>query len=342
MITVETLIKRGILQYATEPKDNPVSLNFSSYVIPLIEHDYPAKTPAMWNGVYQWLAMATRNIMLVGEPRFIPQIFDAFRHDPKYLGGGAGVGFKDESIKYLDRLDSLAKAIGAVNFVLKTPGGGLKGFNTDGLGYAQSLEEAFKNRDQSLAGKRVLILGAGGAGNAVAFALAEKGARVVILNRTLEKAKDLAAKINSYFRLSRELQVRFGGENLIEIEAEVKDSEAVVNVSTKGSAGELERYSALAPAKLPATQENIQENLKLANAVLGLIPRQTVISDIVLGQNLTPFLQSAKNAGFEILDGIPMVINQGVEAFWLLHGKETGKRGISKVEIKKIMSEAAK
>lgn len=340
MKTVEELVEEGIVRFAKEPKNNPDRLNFSSYTIPLIEHDYPAKTPAMWNAVYERLGVPTKNIMLVGNPKFIPRVFDAFRQDPKYLGGGAGVGFKDESTQYLDRLDPLAEAINAVNFILKTPEGKLKGFNTDGLGYAQSLGELFERKDQDLLGKRVVILGAGGAGNAVAFALAQKGTKIVILNRTIDKAKDLAAKINSYFKLGKELQVRFGGEDIIE--TEVRDADVVVNASTKGSSGELERYSALAPAKLPTTEDNIKENLERARAVLKSIPRQTIISDIVLGKNLTPLLRSAKDAGFEILDGIPMVINQGVEAFWLLHGEEMEEREVNKENIKKIMNEAAK
>jgi len=60
------------------------------------------------------------------------------------------------------------------------------------------------------------------------------------------------------------------------------------------------------------------------------MPREAIVSDIVLGKGLTPLLQAAKKAGFEILDGIPMVINQGVEAFWLLHGKELQAKNITK------------
>lgn len=339
MKTVASLIEEGMLKFAVEPKGNPDSLDFPSYTIPLIEHDYPAKTPAMWNAVYERLGVSIRNIMLVGNPKFIPQIFDAFRQDQKYLGGGAGVGFKDEAVKYLDELDSLAKAIGAVNLIIKTPVGKLKAFNTDGLGFAQSLEKRFRKRDQGVFGKKVVVLGAGGAGNAVAFALAQLGAKIVILNRTVAKAEDLTTRINDYLNPGSESRARFGGEDLIELE--VKGADAIINVSTKGSAGELEQYFALAPAKLPATEENIRENLEKAEAVMRLIPRQAVISDIVLGKDLTPLLQSAKDAGFEVLDGIPMVINQGVEAFWILHGRELTEKNITKGDVKNIMVEAA-
>lgn len=336
MKTIESLIKKGILKFAKEPKNNPDNLNFPNYTIPLIEEDYPAKTPAMWNAVYEKLGMATRNIMLIGDPKFIPEIFDIFRHDKKYLGGGAGVGFKDESVKYLDELDPLANAIGAVNFILKTSEGKLKGFNTDGIGYIQSLEELLERRGENLKNKKIVILGAGGAGNAISFVLAYKGAKIVILNRTIERAKNLAERINNYLK---ETKARFGGEDLISIE--VKDADIIINVSTKGS-GELKDYSALAPANLPVTPENIQENLKRANEILKTIPKKAIISDIVLVRGLTPFLKSAKEVGFEILDGIGMVVNQGVEAFLSLHGEELQKKDVTKEQVRSIMEKAAK
>lgn len=340
MKKTETLIEKGILKFAKEPRNNPQSLESLNYTVPLIEHDYPAKTPIMWNTVYERLGMQTRNVMLVGDSKSIKEMFDVFREDQRYLGGGAGVGFKDESIKYLDELEPLAQAIGAVNFILKTAEGKLKGFNTDGLGYAESLEGAFQARGQSLVGKKVIVLGAGGAGNAVAFALAQKGAKVVVSNRTVEKAKDLANKINQFLGLKNEGHVRFCNESLVK--RELTNADAVVNVSTKGAAGVLERYSALAPAELPATEENIQRNLNEAAAVLAAIPRQAIVSDIVLANRLTPLLEEAEKSGFEILNGIPMVINQGTEAFWLLHGKEAAEKGFSKENIREIMTQAAK
>lgn len=333
------LLRTKTLSFAELPKDNPESLDFPDYTIPLIEHDYPAKTPVMWNAAYHEFGLDAGNIMLVGDPKQSGHMLDIFRKDAKYKGGGAGVGFKDEVLPYLDELDPLAKEIGAVNFILKTPDGKLKGFNTDGMGYAQSLDDVFRERGEEIAGKKAVILGAGGAGNAVAFALAQKGMRVVVLNRTVEKAEGLAEKINNYFNKTGDETVRFGGEE--QIAAEVKDVDAVINVSTKGSAGTLEKYSALAPVKLPATEENIRENLRQADEIMRGIPREAIISDIVFGKKATPLLQSAKDAGFETLDGVPMVINQGVEAFWLLHGQELQAKNITKDDVARVMRQAA-
>ena len=71
------------------------------------------------------------------------------------------------------------------------------------------------------------------------------------------------------------------------------------------------------------------------------MPQNAIVSDIVLGKELTPLLKSASDAGFEILDGIPMVINQGVEAFWLLHSKELQAKNITKGQIAEVMKQAA-
>lgn len=339
MKNVEDLIVGGLLRFAALPPDNPQRLDFLRYTIPLIEHDYPAKTAAMWNAAYRKFELPAGNVMLVGDPKRLEEIFGVFRRDEKYLGGGAGVGFKDESVQFLDELEPGAEAIGAVNFIMKTDEGKLKGYNTDGLGFALSLEERFSRRNERLAGKKIVIIGAGGAGNAVAFALAGQKCRLIILNRTVTKAEDLAEAINRHYGLKNEAQARSGGED--RLAAEVVDADAVVNVSSKGSSGLLEPYSALAPVELPATEENIRANRQAAAGVLSLLRERTIVCDIVLTKGVTATIEQALEAGFEVLNGVPMVVNQGVETFWLLHGKELEQRGITKDEVRIIMRQAA-
>lgn len=336
---LESLLQEGLLEFAKEPSGNPTNLDFPSYTIPLIEHDYPAKTPIMWNSAYEKFGMETRNVMLVANPKDIPQIFSVFREDPKYLGGGAGVGFKDASVFHLDVLDEIAEQIGAVNFQVKVLKNRLKGFNTDGEGFTQSLEDLFAQHNQSLLGRKIVMLGSGGTANAIAFALAQRGVNLIILNRTVSVAQNLAKKINVFFGLAPKDQVLFGGED--QIAAEVLNADVVVNVSTKGSAGNLENYSALAAAQMPVSAESIELNNQQAQEILETIPKTTVISDILLTKKPTPFMQSAMDAGFTTLGGIPMVINQGVEAFWILHHEELENRGISKEEVKEVMTQAA-
>lgn len=338
MKKVQDLITVGLARIANLPPSNP-SVIAGKYVIPLIAHDYPAKTAIMWNKAYRHLGWPIVNVMLTASPKDIETIFDTFRQDANYLGGGAGVGFKVESIPFLDEMDSNARMMGAVNFILKTADGKLKGYNTDGLGYAQSLHDLFLTRDDNLVKKKIVILGAGGAGNAIAFALAHQGGQLVIINRTVAKARQLAEKINESLQLSNGYQARFGGEDVIG--KEICDADAIVNVSTKGVAGEMASYSALAPAELPVNLKNIRSNLEQAKKLFDLIPSQTIISDIVLSDQSTPFLAEAKKRGYTTLGGEPMVINQAVEAFYLLHERDLKKKQVTKAAIKKIMKKAA-
>jgi shikimate dehydrogenase len=106
--------------------------------------------------------------------------------------GGVNVTLphKVEVMEYLDEIDEGARFIGAVNTIVND-GGRLIGYNTDGIGYVRSLKE---ETGVSLAGKTLLVIGAGGAARGVVYALAqERPARIVIANRTAERARALAA-----------------------------------------------------------------------------------------------------------------------------------------------------
>lgn len=108
------------------------------------------------------------------------------------LGMNVTVPHKQEVIGGLREIDELAKAIGAVNTLVRVDGG-YKGYNTDILGlYRSMVEEGI-----ALEGENVIILGAGGAARAIAFLCADKGAkRVYLLNRTVDKAKEIAQAVN--------------------------------------------------------------------------------------------------------------------------------------------------
>jgi shikimate dehydrogenase len=333
------LIELGTLQYADLPKSNPNQLRFIHYTLPLIAHDYPAKTAVMWNVVYQAFELPVRNVMLVGNPDDAEAVLQVLRRDPKYLGGGAGVGFKEKVIPFLDEVDRLVDMTGSTNFILKDSTGKLVGFNTDGEGYAMGLEQAFLAEGETdLRHKKVILLGAGGTANAIAFALTKRGMKLIIVNRTLEKGKDLAEKLNRSFP-GKGTPAKYDAEHALK--QLVFNADVIVNASTKGTVGSLEKYSALAPALLPASPENIEKNLVEAAEVLSLIPRYAIVSDVILGKEPTPLIKTAQAAGYTVLDGLPMVINQGVEAFWLLHGQELEAKGVKKEELAAVMKKAA-
>lgn len=108
------------------------------------------------------------------------------------LGMNVTVPYKNEVITQLVQLDPLAEKIGAVNTLVRTEGG-YKGYNTDVTG----LLRAMKSDGVGIANEEVIILGAGGVGRAVAFLCAANGAKSVhLLNRSVEKAQEVAAEVN--------------------------------------------------------------------------------------------------------------------------------------------------
>jgi len=106
--------------------------------------------------------------------------------DEKIRGVSVTIPLKDDILEFLDEVDPVAQEIGAVNTVVNEDGV-LKGYNTDWIGARKSLEET-----ASIKGKTVVVLGAGGAAAAVVYAMRKAGGTVIILNRTIEKAREMA------------------------------------------------------------------------------------------------------------------------------------------------------
>ena len=329
---ISDLISNGILTVGKKAKHNPEFSVLSRFAAGVANKDYPAQTPFLWNSVYEALGMTERNIRTYGDPANAAEIFAALKADPNYIGGDIGVGFKDQVLGLLDDIDPLAAVMGAINVIVKTEKG-LKGYNTDGEGYARSLDEAFEFRG-GLAGQRVMLLGAGGTTNAIGFALAAHGASLVILNRTAEKALSLASRINQYF--GKDLAIGAGRDVIPDMLPTVK---AVVSV-IDDPASPLDQYFALADIVLPATPENIAANHQQAEKILQTLPKETIISDVMLRASDTATIRMAKQASLPTLDGLPMVFNQAVEAFSLVNATRLADLGISRSQISKIMQQA--
>lgn len=123
------------------------------------------------------------------------------------LGMNVTVPHKQQVLHTLVEIDSIAKAIGAVNTLVRITKEdmsgqkrvGYKGYNTDILGLDRELEDV----GLSLKGKEVVLLGAGGAARAIAFLCGKNGAsQVIILNRTVSKAESISIAVNQYFNQS--------------------------------------------------------------------------------------------------------------------------------------------
>lgn len=190
----------------------------------------------------------------------------------------------------LDEVDILAQKVGAVNTIVND-GGVLKGYNTDAAGFLHALRGAGiepQNKD-------VVILGAGGAARAIAYILAASNARVVIINRNLERARELVHEISE--ASSRELRfLRLEETSFIQT---LKKCDILVNATSVGMSPEVDETPV--PARL-------------------LRPGM-VVFDIVYNPVRTRLLKEAKSAGARTISGIEMLVGQGALAFEKWTGK---------------------
>lgn len=333
MKTIQAMLDEGMLVPGKKAKENPDSLLWANAAIGIANKDYAAQTPFLWNAVYKELGIGARNMRLVGDPAHAPEIFSTFKGDPMYLGGDVGVGFKDKAWSLLDDIDPAARAMQSVNVVAKTSQGLLKGYNTDGVGYAESLEAILKGHSEGLRGATVVVLGGGGTANSIAFALAMRGAVVVVLNRTVPKAVDLARRTNSFLGIA----TAYGGGR-DELSRFAAKAAAIVSVIDDPESP-LDEYSALGTIELPATETNLGKNLEDARRVMALLKPGTVISDVMLRKQQTATLREAAAMGFLVLDGRPMVLNQAIEAFAIVNEQALREKGADRTRVAAIMKE---
>jgi len=201
-------------------------------------------------------------------------------------GFNVTIPHKVSVIPLLDSLDSLAEKIGAVNTVVNE-GGQLLGFNTDAAGFLRAALEAGIESE----GRRVVVLGAGGASRAISYILADRGAELTIVNRLqeLDWAEDIARLIEDELgRPVRVLELR--DELLAEALAE---ADLLVNATSVGMS--------------PAGDKS------LVAAVL--LRKDMTVIDIVYNPIETRLLREAGAAGARTVGGIDMLAWQGALAF---------------------------
>jgi shikimate dehydrogenase len=151
-----------------------------------------SKSPALWNAAFRHLGMSAVYLPFDVDEARVKELLGVFRVSEHFLGANVTVPHKVRVMDFLDRLDPGAARIQAVNTIVRTAGGELIGYNTDGAGFIESILQPQPGRKESfissLKGMTALLLGAGGSARAVAFHLAEKleGGRLVICNHTVE------------------------------------------------------------------------------------------------------------------------------------------------------------
>jgi shikimate dehydrogenase len=189
-----------------------------------------------------------------------------------------------EIIKKIGILSNIAQKIKAINTIKILDDGSLYGDNTDAYGFIASVKEQL-GEDYSLQGKKALLIGAGGAARALAFALdSEQIDKLTIMNRNLERAKDLA----------KELQISTDCKRLKNLKETELPYDLIINSTSLGL--------------------NNENNLEVD---FNKIPTKAVIYDIVYKPILTKLLQDAKINDNETINGLSMLIHQAAKSFEL-------------------------
>lgn len=173
-------------------------------------------SPALQDAAFTALGLACRYLARQVLPAQLAPVIDEIRANDRILGANVTIPHKESVVPLLDDLDDLALRIGAINTISRR-GSTLKGWNTDVQGFARALNES----GYSAAGKRVAIIGAGGAARAVAAAL-QPAAEVWVIARNLEQAR----------RLCRALRIERGGPaDMNQMRETIARADLVVNAT---------------------------------------------------------------------------------------------------------------
>lgn len=214
--------------------------------------------------------------------------------DLNLCGVNVTIPHKEKVIDFLDEVDDEASFIGAVNTVVNKKGT-LKGYNTDGKGFVRSLSES----GVSLRSKNALVIGAGGASRSISYYLSEKVKTLYLYNRNIDRARRLVSDVK---------RVR-NNVNLLKDISRVEEFDIIIN----------------------ATPLGLKSNDPLPFNTYLLKPEQTVC-DLIYKK--TRLLKEASKKGCATLDGLGMLLWQGVFAFELWTGKKPAVEVMRKALIK--------
>jgi shikimate dehydrogenase len=201
-----------------------------------------------------------------------------------FRGCNLTIPHKQTALSIVDRVEPLARRIGAVNTIVVAPDGRLEASNTDAFGFRENLREAVPEW-QPDAGPAV-VLGAGGSARAVVAALGDAGVgEIRLVNRTLSRAEAVAADLST--------------------------PTTRVTVHSWGEAGEIQRDAGLL---VNTTSLGMTGQPALA-LDLSLLPRTAPVADIVYVPLETDLLAAARRHGHPVVDGLGMLLHQGRPGF---------------------------
>jgi len=256
-----------------------------------VEH---TMSPVMHNAAYRQMGLDYVYIPFRVRAEELGKAIDGMRAF-NIRGLNVTIPHKVAIIPFLDKLDPLAKKIGAVNTIVND-NGVLTGYNTDATGFLRALTE----KGIEVRGKKAMILGAGGASRAVSLILADSGAeRLIILNRAqeLDWAYELAGNISHLYNMDAKAG-QLNRESLDSVMERI-DVSILVNATSVGMTPDVNNT--------PIDADLLHPGL--------------AVFDVVYNPLKTRLLKEAEAAGARTVSGIEMLVWQGVLAFekWTDH-----------------------
>ena len=253
-------------------------------------------SPAMHNAALRHLQIPAQYVRLHITPEQLPEALGLIGKSGFY-GVNLTIPHKTAALELLADVDPRAKQLGAVNTILvEESTKRLQGFNTDGEGFVRAVRAEFGIDVSDL---RILILGAGGgAGRAIAAQCAIEGCeRLMLANRTVEKARTLADSLRHFFTSDTRLIGPVNRLDVIPIEEKPLETalqycDLIVNATSLG-------LSRTDPPPLPTHL---------------ILPHHCVF-DSVYRKGRTALVQGAIDAGARAINGLPMLLHQGAAAF---------------------------
>ena len=210
-------------------------------------------------------------------------------------GMNVTIPYKAKILNYINKVDKLAKRIGAVNTVKINRGGLIEGYNTDYFGFMESLKK------YDLKGKKATILGAGGAAKAVLVALEDMGLeKIDVRVRNVDKVVNDLPRIDS-----SELRVE-----LFNKESDLSDTQLLINAT-------------------PVGQGRLSQEMPVTDAQINCLEDDTIVYDLIYSDTL--MLEKAKDRGLTTINGAEMLILQGAQSFSLWTGLDLTDELIEKM-----------
>lgn len=248
-----------------------------------------SKSPAMMNAAFRAMDLNYYYYAMNILTKDFGEVMYGIKKMP-FAGLTITIPYKIECMKYLDKIDPLAKIIGAVN-TIKISNGTMEGFNTDGAGFVSGLE---KDCGITVPDNTFFVIGAGGVARAIATVLASKSPKkLFIANRTYEKAAALAGKLNCHFgERCYPLHLDEGARKYLD------QSTVLINATNVG----MPPYEALSPIDLTWLRPDL------------------MVADVIYNPRKTRLLTEAERIGCRTVNGQSLLLHQGEIAFQIWTG----------------------